>query len=456
MSNPLYSFASDASPEFQNYLSDLMEKFVDHVDNNLALSSLGADTSYPFSAVRDGEVVHLMYPQHVQKGDLLAAVITALASTIPTCVLHESTAGWSEPEWSTESRRHLGGILTGIQAVPESFSHTSAPADLARISMWITTCAAALSRPGGVADAQGDVLPSTVGGQKSASKYMTKVIAGLRSSVTDDSCLKAIDTLSMLLKIWQKENYDKALTIVRKCKIGWSSVLFRAAPTEIIKGKRGKPDQTVVRSPVKPSRSPWLSPAERSELGKIFKDEWSFLEEFRSRFVALSPEQQHRQFNSYIRRIKEKYEHLNGLSNSTHSRIGKRKYWIERVCKQDNYKPKAKKNESESFLLSMHFYKKDLTKLDMRVKKIFSPLTYLDEVPYRSMTIYSNCFSNDEDHCRITAADFSLEDDGEAYRLWQIWADMYLPIFPKNDVKIEDPPQIDTFNLFTTLPETEA
>jgi len=433
-----------------------MGKFIHSVDNDLALSSLGGDASHPFSAVRDGDVVHLMYPQNVQKGDLLAAVITALASTIPTCVLHESTAGWSEPEWSTESRRHLGGLLTGIQAVPESFSHTSAPADLARISMWITTCAAALSRPGGVADAQGDVLPSTVGGQKSASKYMTKVIAGLRSSITDDSCLKAVDTLSMLLKIWQKENYENALTIVRKCKIGWSSVLFRAAPTEVIKGKRGRPDQTVVRSPVKPSRSPWLSPAERSEIGKLFKDDWSFLESFRSAFVALSPEQQHRQFASYIRRIKEKYEVLNGLSNSLHSRIGKRKYWIERVCKADGYKPKAKKNESESFLLSQHFFKKDLTTLDLRVKKIFAPVSYLDEDPYKTMTTYGNCFSDQDSPYRITASDFTLADDGEAYRLWQIWAEYTRPAFPPNTAKIEDPPQIDGFNIFTKLPETEA
>jgi len=456
MSNPLYSYSSDASPEFQSYLADLMGKFVQHIDNDLALSSLGGDASHPFSAVRDGDVVHLMYPQNVKQGDLLAAVITALASTIPTCVLHESTAGWSEPEWSTESRRHLGGLLTGLQAVPESFSHTSAPADLARISLWITTCAAALSRPGGVADAQGDVLPSTVGGLKSASKYMTKVISGLRSSVTDDSCLKAIDTLSMLLKIWQKENYDKSLTIVRKCKIGWASVLFRAAPTETIKGKRGRPDQTVLRPPVKPSRSPWLSPAERSELGKLFKDDWSFLEDFRKSFIALAPEQQHRQFGSYIRRIKEKYEHLNSLSNSIHSRIGKRKYWIEKVCKADNFKPKAKKNESESFLLSQHFFKKDLTKLDQRVKKVFSPLTYLDEIPYRSTTIYGNCFSSDDQPCRITASDFTENDDGEAFRLWQIWAEYTRPVFPSSTVTIEDPPQLDNFNPFSVLPERGA
>jgi hypothetical protein len=322
--------------------------------------------------------------------------------------------------------------------------------------MWITACAAALSRPGGVADAQGDVLPTTVGGQKSASKYMTKVISGLRSGVTDDACLKAIDTLSMLLKAWQRENYSKALTIVRKCKISWVSVLFRAARTEVIKGKRGKPDQTVIRTPPKPSKSPWLSPSERSELGKLFKDDWSFLDTFRSEFVALPANQQHRQFNRFIREIKAKYELLNSISNSLHSRIGKRKYWIEAACSKDNFKPKPKKNESESFLLSTHFFKKDLTKLDMRVKKIFSPLTYLDEVPYRSETIWSQLFPDQEDVLRVTSATFTIDDDGEAFRLWQIWADYTLPVFRKHITKIEDPPQTKEFNIFAVLPEREA
>jgi hypothetical protein len=425
------------------------------IASDLKLSSLGASDK-PFSAVRDGDVVHLMYPQHVAKGDLLAALITALAANISSCIIHESSAGWSEPEWSAEARRHLGGLLTAIEGPPDSFSHTSAPADLARISLWVTACAAALSRPGGVADAQGDVLPVQVGGQKSASKYMSKVISGLRSNITDDSCLESVATLSMLLKIWQKENYEKALTIVRKCKISWSAVLFRAAPTAVIKGKRGRPDQTVVRSPPKPSRSPWLSAAERSELGNIFKEEWSFLEEYRKRYVALSAEQQHRQFGTFIREIKTRYEVLNATSNSVHSRLGKRKYWIERVCQKDNYKPKPKKDEAESFLLSAHFFKQDLTKLDLRVKKVFAPLTYLDEQPYKTLTTWTNCHSSDDSSYRVTSADFNHNDDGDAYRLWQIWADLFLPVFPGSTLRTEDPPMSTEFNMYTVLPETGA
>jgi len=284
---------------------------------------------------------------------------------------------------------------------------------------------------------------------------MLKVISGLRSSLTDDSCSKAIETLVMLIKLWQKSRRNDALDIVRKCNLSWSSVLFRAAPTEVIKGKKRQPDQTVIRPPVKPSRSPWLSQAERSELGNIFKDDWSFLEAYRSRFVALEPEQQHRQFNSYIRDIKREYEKLNAISSSVHAKLGKRKYWIERVCKQDNYRPKTKKNESESFLLSAHFFAKDLTQLDNRVKKVFSPVMYLPEERYRSVTIWSELFEDIDDTTRYSASDFS-SNDGVAYKLWQIWADMVHFTVKPNFVKVEDPPQTDNFNPFSTLGETPA
>jgi len=459
MSKPLFSFASDTSPEFQERLTKLTADMGQTLVTNLKISSLGGNIEFPFSAVRDGDVIHLMYPQHVKKGDLFAAVLTAFASQIPTCIIHEGSAGWSEPEWSAESRRHLAGLISGLEQIPTSFGHTSSPSDLARISLWITACAAALSTPGGVATTQGDVLPTSVGGQKSASKYMLKVISGLRSGVTDEHSLKAIDTLAMLIKVWQKARHEDALSIARRCKISWSAVLFRAPPTEVIKGKKRQPDQRVLRPPVKPSRSPWLSNAERSELGNLFKDDWSFLEDFRTRFIALSSEQQHRQFNTFIRDIKRKYEELNAISSSTHAKLGKRKYWIERICKADGFRPKPKKNESESFLLSAHFFNKiDLPALNNSVKKVFSPYMYLDESKYSVATTWSNLFSSEDDggRARYSAADFSSDDDGPAYRLWQIWADMFLPVIAHNIVRIEDPPQADDYNPFRELEVIET
>jgi hypothetical protein len=285
---------------------------------------------------------------------------------------------------------------------------------------------------------------------------MLKVISGLRSGITDESCNKAVDTLAMLIKLWQKAKRDEALSIARQCKISWSAVLFRAAPTETIKGKKRQPDQTVIRPPVKPSRSPWLSTAERSELGNLFKDDWSFLEGYRERFIALDSEQQHRQFNTFIRDIKSKYESLNAISSSVHAKLGKRKYWIEATCRADGYKPKPKKNESESFLLSAHFFKKDLSTLNLRVKKILAPVQYLPEDKFKTETVWSSLFNDIGDGLRYSAADFNADDDGPAYRLWQIWAEMTLPYFTPNLPRIEDPPQSSDFNIFDTLGETSA
>jgi hypothetical protein len=317
--------------------------------------------------------------------------------------------------------------------------------------MWITACSAALSRPGGVADAHGEVLPSSVGGGKSASKYMTKIIAGLRSNVTDENIVKAIDTLGLLIKMWQRSKARESLEVIRKCKIAWSTVLYRAAPTATIKGKKGRPDQTVIRSPPKPSKSPWLSKAERSELGNIYKTAWSNLDSIRDRWIVLSSEQQHRQFQTFIREIKNHYEGLNNISNSVHAKLGKRKNWIEIVCKEDNFKPKVKRDESPNFALAEHFFNKDLTHFDLRVKKVFSPVTYLPE-DFNALASWNNCFPSEGDgNNRITSADFSLDDDGPAFRLWQIWADMFLPVFTSNVQQVEEAPPTADRNIFSRL-----
>jgi hypothetical protein len=449
MQDPKYSYSNDVSPEFQERIEKLTKEMGAKLDSQLGLSALGGDVNRPFSAIRDGDVVHLMIPQHINSGDLLAACLMALASQIPTCILHESSAGWAEPEWSAESRKHLGGIVSAIKEIPKSFAHSTSPTDLVRISLWITACSSALSRPGGVPDAHGDVLPTSVGGQRSASKYLSKVIAGLRSNVLDETMLSAIDALTMLLKIWQKVNHDNALTIARNCKLAWSTVLFRAAPTEVIKGKRNKPDQTVVRPPSKPSRSPWLSQSERSALGTLLKDDWSFLENFRKDWIALPAVEQHKQFNSYIRRIKAKYEELNVLSISIHSKLGKRKYWIERLCKQQGYKPKVKKGESDSFLLSTHFFQQDLSLLNFQVAKVFAPITYLPNERFAVNESWSSFFMPDDE---VSWDEITFDDiNQETKELWSIWVHIWHPLFPIAKQVPPDPPPVDSFNMFKVL-----
>jgi hypothetical protein len=280
---------------------------------------------------------------------------------------------------------------------------------------------------------------------------MTKVISGLRSNVSDEAITKAIDTLALLLKMWQRSQASTALGIVRKCKIAWSVLLFRGAPTTVIKGKRNKPDQTVIRSPPKPSKSPWLSKAERSELGNLFKDEWSRTDKVRERWVSLSSEEQHTKFNRYIKELKDHYETLNNLSNSVHAKLGKRKHWIERVCDEDKFKPKVKKDESPSFALADHFFSKKLTTVEFSIKKLFSPLTYLPEV-YEPLEIWNRCVPSQEGaSVRISSADFNLDEDGPTYKLWQIWADMFLPLFINSPTVVAEPqPTVDK-NIFMRL-----
>jgi hypothetical protein len=248
--------------------------------------------------------------------------------------------------------------------------------------------------------------------------------------------------------MWQRTQAEQALGVIRKCKIAWSILLFRAAPTTTIKGKKNKPDQTVVRSPPKPSKSPWLSKPERSELGNLFKDDWSHTDEIRDRWVKLDAEQQHRQFNTYMKDIKSHYERLNNISNSVHAKLGKRKHWIERVCDEDKFKPKVKKDESPSFALADHFFSKKLVGTDFSVKKLFSPVTYLPE-EYEPLQIWNEQIP-ESGSVRITSGDFSSED-GKAYKLWQIWADMFLPIFKETSTVVDEPqPTVDR-NIFMTL-----
>jgi len=448
--DPVYTLAGDVSDDFRDNFKIQVEKLSKALDRSLATAALGANTELAFEATRDGEVIHLMYPQHVKEGDLLGSVITLLATQLPTCIVHQGTASWSEPEWTSESRAHLAGIVGGLRDIPKSFAHSSQPADLARVSLWISTCNSALSVPGGVKDAVGDILPQAIASGKSAAKYMTKVVQGLRSNISDDASIRAVDTLSMLIKMWQKSQHENALEIIRKCKISWSSVLFRGASTKVIKGKKNRPDQRVVVSPPKPSKSPWLSTAERSELGNLYKADWSALDGIRNEFVALMPEQQHRQFNYYVKRVKEHFVELNNTANLVHARLGKRKHWIEQYCKNTGFKPN-KKGVPESFQMAEHFFKQDLKGTHVRVVKIFAPNTYLPDPEGVHEDTWHGLIPKDDATHRITSADFNLENCGPTFKLWRIWADMFKPSFTKTVVDEPEEKPVTDRNIFATL-----
>ena len=130
--------------------------------------------------------------------------------------------------------------------------------------------------------------------------------------------------------------------------------------------------------------------------------------------------------------------------------MGKRKNWIERICKEDGFKPKPKRDESESFLYTAHFFSKNLHNLDMSVKRVFAPVTYLPDPEGKQLEIWGNLHP-DEGKNRITSVDFSLDEEGQTYKLWQIWADIFLPVFESNVPPVPEAQVTDDRNIFMRL-----
>jgi hypothetical protein len=186
-------------------------------------------------------------------------------------------------------------------------------------------------------------------------------------------------------------------------------------------------------------------------LGEVFKPLWSGLDTLRIQWAALSPEQQHRQFNSFVKSIQDHYSELHRVSSGIHAKLGKRKHWIESVCKTDGYNPKVKKDESQSFLLAAHFFKKDLSKCHQGIKKVFAPSTYLAGIDQQADKNWADLHPDGEDVVRWSASDFSRDNTGEYFRLWQTWAELFKPVFRKSDAVVVEPQPTATLNIFSTL-----
>jgi hypothetical protein len=294
------------------------------------------------------------------------------------------------------------------------------------------------------------VLPTSIGGAKSASKYLTRIMAGLRAGLPDEKTTTAIKTLELLIRAWQKTRGDQALDLVRKNKISWGSVQLAGSPTETKKGKKGRPDQTVIVSPSKPSQSPWLSVQERAKLSKIFSEKWSFSDAIRHEWLALPPQEQHKQYNSFVQRLKDGYAEMSRISNSVHAKLGHRKYWIFKAVSESALMPKSKKDKEDNFKISTIFFASvKLPSLGNSIKKAFAPSEYMEALGSRDKEIYSNLVSLDTDN-EVIASDFSFGEDGPTYELWQIWADKFAPIFPAKTI-IPDAAGLPDDNPFVAL-----
>lgn len=154
--------------------------------------------------------------------------------------------------------------------------------------------------------------------------------------------------------------------------------------------------------------------------------------------------------NAVVKAVQDHYSNLHRISSSVHAKLGKRKHWIEASCKEDGYNPKVKKDESQSFLLAAHFFKKDLTLLNPRIVKTFSPAVYLRDISEEDSTTYESLSPRDGT-VRYNSIDFSECDYGEFYRLWRIWADMFKPRFTANAPPEVEANPSESVNIFNTL-----
>jgi hypothetical protein len=306
-----------------------------------------------------------------------------------------------------------------------------------------------------VKDAHGVVLPTAIGGAKSASKYLSRVIAGLRSGLPDENTSGALKTLELLIKAWQRCQSVQALDLVRKNKIAWGTVQMAGSPTTIKKGKKGRPDQQVIVSPSKPSQSPWLSQQERVKLSKIFAERWSRPDEIRKEWVVLPELEQHKQFNTFVQRLKDHYAEVTRISSSVHAKLGHRKNWIYKAVDSNGLMPKSKKDKEDNFKISTIFFASvNLPNLGLAVKKEFAPVQYLNEESFHTATTWGNCIGSTDALFKPTESDFTMDDDGVAFELWQIWASKFQPVFQHNQV-IPEARGLQDDNPFIALSQAE-
>jgi hypothetical protein len=341
------------------------------------------------------------------------------------------------------------GMVSALHGSPESFNTSSSPVDLTRLALWTLSCNAALSVPGGVADAQGLVVPTEVGGAKSCTKYLDRVYGSLRAVSSEPMHQGAIATLQRLFKLWMKETREPALALVRKHRISWGAVLKSGSPQETKKVKG-----TVIRqikSPPKPSRSPFLSNVERQALSSLLASEWDRPTELREQWLALAASEQHDQFPRYVRELKEYYERISKLSSGMHAKLGHRKKWIHAACEEAGVAPKRKKDRSNEFVWASAFFKLDLQKINLSVALVFSPAHYLEN-KYDCITIQDNLWDEDR---MITSVDCTREVCGDTVDLWKEWATRFLPNFSVDSDVVPRAETLQDDNPFAHLPDSQ-
>jgi hypothetical protein len=448
----LHSFSVDATGEFQQRVSQFISNATGRLVASLGTAMAQGEKDHAaFATTRIGDTVHIHWPQHVKSGDLLAEVIGLLATQLPTVIIHEGDKGWSEPEWTRDQRLRLFGIVSALQGIPQSFATTSSPLDIMRVAVWLRACVVALNRQGGVHDAVGSPLPSGIGGEKNASKYILKTLQGLKAGQTDENVLSAVSCLDILLSLWTKTQGDKALALIRKQKISWGTVLNAGAPT--IKKKVNKIEITQVVTPLKPSRSPWLTKSEANHLSQLFTSLWGREKEFRENWVQMPAEMQHQRYREYVKQVASHFEQLKTVSSNVHAKLGHRKKWVIASVKAAGKEPKSKKDKTNLFAWSAAFFKLDLTKTGLSIVMTFSPAHYLTDVKYQTDEyldeMWNHATASPGKKLQHVQANHL---DPHVKALFGIWLERFAPIASTNKSAIPDSSNIADENAFAVLP----
>jgi hypothetical protein len=292
----------------------------------------------------------------------------------------------------------------------------------------------------------GSVLPTEVGGAKSASKYLAKVFGALRAISSEKKHLQAIATLERLLKLWYKAVRADALDLVRKNKISWGTVLLAGSPTESKKVKGNLITQ--IKSPSKPSRSPFLSGKEKQCLASLLAPVWNQPEQLRVLWNALPPREQHAQFENYVVMLKKHYEEVNKISTSMHAKLGHRKKWIHAACEQQDAVPTKKKDRSNEFVWAANFFKLDLTEINLSVALVFAPSHYLVDPKYECDTILGRLYGRN----RVLSTDEITEAlCGVTTDLWKEWVGRFRPNMSVQQGTVPEASTLADLNPFASL-----
>jgi hypothetical protein len=441
----LYSYSPDVSPEFQARTDSFTLEANKSLISALSKSALGDSEQLPFASNRSGDTISVVVPLTMARGDALAELIMLLASKVPTCILLEGSQGWEEPTWTAETSRQLMGFVSALQGAPTSFSSSSSPTDLTRSAVWITAANSALSRPGGAENAHGSVLPTEVGGAKSASKYLTKVFSSLRNVSSEPKIQMAIQTLERLLKLWIKDQHRDALDLVRRNRISWGTLLNAGSPTESkkVKGKIVKQ----IKSPPKPSRSPFLSGKERQELSALYAPVWNTPEQMRENWNAMSSNDQHTNYNDYLRMLKQHYEDIAKISSSVHSKLGHRKKWIHRACEEQDAVPKNKKDKANEFKWADAFFKLNLKQINLPVALVFAPSHYLPD-KYNVQDTLTELWSKGK---VLLTTDAHENLCGVTVGLWKEWIQRFEPDLSETRSDVPEALSLQDDNPFADL-----